>query len=75
MKFKKIPIRTGLGRKLFLDFKNITKKILKVEVLFKIVGDKWNTKEFVYIQIYDDNGHIVYTKKLRFFGDKLIDTP
>lgn len=65
---------TGLGRKLIVTFKNKTDRFLRIETLFRLFGDHWNQKEFVYVQIYDDEGHLLYNKKLRFFGDKLIET-
>ena len=71
MKFK---IKTGLGRKLFVKFTDNTRKKLRIEALFKIIGNKINTKEFVYVQIYDEDGHLLYNEKLRFYGDKLIKT-
>ena len=71
----KFIITTGLGKKLFIEFINKTKKKLRIETLFRLVGDHWNTKEFVYVQIYDPDGHLLYNVKLRFFGDKLIETP
>lgn len=66
---------TGLDRELFVKFINKTKKKLRMQCLFKVGGDHWNTKELVYIQIYDNDGHLLYSEKLRFFGDKLVHTP
>ncbi len=66
---------TGLGIKLLVKFKNKTKKILRIETLFRIYGGHFNTKEFVYVQIYNDDGHLLYNVKLRFFGDKLVESP
>ena len=70
----KYTITTGLNRKLVADFINKTKKKLRIEILCRIVGNKFNTQEFVYVQIYNEFGHLVYNKKLKWYGEKLVET-